>query len=156
MASEKGSVLHSKIAMKGLGSGKRRLQHNIVDCSLTFELFRTDEAFTVNGCKHTHSHIRKQQVGKSGWEGPGSRPEYFCKKGVIKIFTNFTEKHLCRSFFLIELQADNTIKKETPTYMFPINFAKSLETPIFTEHLLRMLLGVLYHRTLSLYQLSGR
>ena len=66
--------------MKGLGSGNKRLQHNIVGCSLTFELFQTDEAFTVNGCKHAHSHIRKQQVGKSGWERPGSHPEVFCKK----------------------------------------------------------------------------
>ena len=30
MASQKGLVLHSKVAMKGLGIGQKRLQHNIV------------------------------------------------------------------------------------------------------------------------------
>ena len=28
-----------------------------------------------------------------------SRPEVFCKKGVHKNFTKFTEKHLCQSLF---------------------------------------------------------
>ena len=31
VATSKGSVLHAKVAMKGLGRGKKRLQHNIVD-----------------------------------------------------------------------------------------------------------------------------
>ena len=33
-AGQKGSVLHTKVAMKGLGRGKKRLQQNIVDLSL--------------------------------------------------------------------------------------------------------------------------
>ena len=44
----KGLVLHSKVAMKGLVIGKKRLQHNIVDLSLAFQLIQTDETFTVN------------------------------------------------------------------------------------------------------------
>ena len=28
-----------------------------------------------------------------------SRPEIFCKEGVLGNFTNFTGKHLCQSFF---------------------------------------------------------
>ena len=28
-----------------------------------------------------------------------SRPEVFCKKDIPKKFTEFTEKHLCKSFF---------------------------------------------------------
>ena len=28
-----------------------------------------------------------------------SRPEIFCKKGVLRNFPKFTEKHLCQSFF---------------------------------------------------------
>ena len=28
-----------------------------------------------------------------------SHPEVFCKKGVLKDFTKFTEKHLCQSLF---------------------------------------------------------
>ena len=34
-----------------------------------------------------------------------SRPEVFCKKGVLRNFTKFTGKHLCQSLFLIKLQA---------------------------------------------------
>ena len=28
-----------------------------------------------------------------------SRPEVFCKKGVLRNFTKFTGKHLCQSLF---------------------------------------------------------
>ena len=28
-----------------------------------------------------------------------NRPEVFCKKGVLKNFAKFTEKHLCQSLF---------------------------------------------------------
>ena len=28
-----------------------------------------------------------------------SRPEVFCKKGVLKNFTKFTGKHLCQNLF---------------------------------------------------------
>ena len=34
-----------------------------------------------------------------------SRPEVFCKKGVLRNFAKFTGKHLCQSLFLIKLQA---------------------------------------------------
>ena len=30
-----------------------------------------------------------------------SRPEVFCKKGVLKSFAKFTEKHLCLSLFFV-------------------------------------------------------
>ena len=33
-----------------------------------------------------------------------SHPEVFCKKGVLKKFTNFTGKYLCCSLFLTKLQ----------------------------------------------------
>ena len=32
-------------------------------------------------------------------------PEVFCKKGVLKKFVRFTEKHLCKTLFLIKFQA---------------------------------------------------
>ena len=31
----------------------------------------------------------------------GSRPEVFCKKGVLKNLAKFTEKHLCKCLFFI-------------------------------------------------------
>ena len=34
----------------------------------------------------------------------GSHSQVFYKKAVLKYFTKFTEKHLCRSLFLIKIQ----------------------------------------------------
>ena len=51
------------------------------------------------------------------------------KKAVLKIFANFTGKHLCWSLFLIKLQA-NLIKKRLQQRYFPVNFAKFFRTPI--------------------------
>ena len=34
-----------------------------------------------------------------------SRPEVFCKKGILRNFTKFTGKHQCQSLFLIKLEA---------------------------------------------------
>ena len=32
-------------------------------------------------------------------KGRSSRPEVFCKKGVLKNYVEFTGKHLCQSLF---------------------------------------------------------
>ena len=55
-----------------------------------------------------------------------SRPDVFCKKGVLKSFAKFTGKHLCQRLFF---------NKE-----FSCEFAKFLRTPFFTEHLWWLLL----------------
>ena len=52
-----------------------------------------------------------------------SRPEVFCKKGVLQHFAKFTVKHKCRNFLL---QACNRF--------FPVNFAK-FKKNLFWEHL---------------------
>ena len=54
-----------------------------------------------------------------------SRPDVFCEKGVLRNFA----KCAC-----------NFIKKETLVQVFPVNFAKFLRTPFFTEHLWWLLL----------------
>ena len=53
VTSQKSSVLHSKVAMKGTDGGKKCFTISVsLICSLIFQLFYTDEAFTVNGRKH--------------------------------------------------------------------------------------------------------
>ena len=44
--------------MKGLGIGKKRLQHKIVDLitSISIDRVEADEDFTINGDKHTHTN----------------------------------------------------------------------------------------------------
>ena len=60
-------------------------------------------------------------------------PEVFYKKGVLKIFAIFTGKQLCQSLFV----SYSFIKKEKKRLWqrgFPVNFARFLRTPFFTEH----------------------
>ena len=53
--------------------------------------------------------------------GRSIRPQMFFKIGVLKIFANFTGKHLCWSLFLIKLQAlkpANLLKRDSNTGVF--------------------------------------
>ena len=67
----------------------------------------------------------------------GSRPEVFCKKGVLGNFAKFTGKHLCQSPFfnkLAGLRAATLLKKRLWHRCFPVIFLEFLRTPFFTEH----------------------
>ena len=55
-----------------------------------------------------------------------SRPQMFFRIGGLKNLANCTEKHLCRSIFLIQLRAFRT-----PTQVFAVKFAEFLRTPFF-------------------------
>ena len=55
------------------------------------------------------------------------------KKGVLRNFAKFTRKHLCR-------RPATLLKKTLWHRCFPVNFAKFLRTPFFTEHLWWLLL----------------
>ena len=56
-----------------------------------------------------------------------SRTEVFCKKDALRNFAKFTGKHLCQSLTLL--------KKTLWHSCFPVNFARFLKTPCFTEHI---------------------
>ena len=64
-----------------------------------------------------------------------SRPEVFCKKGVLRNFKKFTEKRLCQS-----LLPSTLLKKRLQHRCFPVNFVKFLRTAFFIEHLWWLLL----------------
>ena len=58
-----------------------------------------------------------------------SRPEVFCKKGVLRNFAKFTGKHLCQSLLFNKVaglrpQACNFIKKETLAQVLSCEFHK--------------------------------
>ena len=65
------------------------------------------------------------------------------EKGVLKNFTIFTEKHLCRSLFLIKLKASlrpaTLLKKRLQHRCFPVMFfceyCEILKNTYFVEHL---------------------
>ena len=54
-------MLHTKVAIEELGRGKKRLQHNIVDLSSGIATPDTDEAFTADECKHTHTRAPNER-----------------------------------------------------------------------------------------------
>ena len=75
-----------------------------------------------------------------------SRPGVFCKKGVLRNFSKFTGKHLCRSPFFNEvagLRPAILLKKSLRHRCFPVNFAKLLRTHFLKEHSWWLLLGIL-------------
>ena len=65
------------------------------------------------------------------------------EKSVLKTFAKFTGKYLFQSFFFNKvagLRTATLLKKSLRHRCFPVNFAKFLRTPFFTEHLLWLLL----------------
>ena len=60
----------------------------------------------------------------------------FCKKGVLRNFTNLTGKLLCESLLFNKvtgLSPVTVLKKRLWHECFPVNFAKFLRTSFFTE-----------------------
>ena len=69
-----------------------------------------------------------------------SRPEVFCKKGVLKNFAKFTGKQLRHSLFFNKvavLRAATLLKKRLWHRCFPVSFVKFLRRRFLTEHLRR-------------------
>ena len=72
-----------------------------------------------------------------------SRPEVFCKKGVLRNFAKFTGNYLCQSLFFDKdagLRPATLLKKRHWHRCFPMNYVKYLRTPFFIEHLWWLLL----------------
>ena len=66
-----------------------------------------------------------------------SRPEVFCKRGVLENFAKFTEKDLCQSLFfnkVADLSPANLLKKDWHR-CFPANVVNFFGTSFFIEHL---------------------
>ena len=57
------------------------------------------------------------------------------KKGVLKIFTKFTGKHLCQSLFFNKVTGLTLLKKETLAQMFSREFCELFKNTLFTKQL---------------------
>ena len=57
-----------------------------------------------------------------------SRPEVFCKKGVLRNFAKFAVKHLCQSLLFNEVAGLRLWRR-----CFPVNFVKFLRSAFFIE-----------------------
>ena len=71
-----------------------------------------------------------------------SRPEVYCKKGVLRNFEKFTGKQLRQNLFnkVAGLRPATLLKKRLWHRRFPVNFAEFLRTSFLREHLRWMLL----------------
>ena len=72
-----------------------------------------------------------------------SRPEVFCKKGVLGSFAKFAGKQLCQSLFfnkVADLGPATLLIKRLWYRCFPVKFAIFLSTTFLTEHLRWLLL----------------
>ena len=79
-----------------------------------------------------------------------NRPEVFCKKDVLRNFTNFTGKHLCQRLLFNKVSKFfKLLKKSLWHRCFPVNFMKFLRTPSLTEHLRWLLLDVSFRLKLE-------
>ena len=67
-----------------------------------------------------------RNVFKNGEVKPvkSSRPEVFCKKDVLRNFTKFTRKPLCRSLFFNKVAGLRLIKRQTLAQVFSCEFCE--------------------------------
>ena len=72
-----------------------------------------------------------------------SHPEVLCRKGVLRNFAKFIEKHLCQSLFF---------NKAAGLRCFPVNFAEFQRTCFVTKHL-RWLLLAYWTKSRSFYRI---
>ena len=74
-----------------------------------------------------------------------SRPDMFCKKGVLRNVAKLTGKQLCQSLYFNKvagLRPATLLKQRLWHLCFPVNFAKLLRTPFLTEQLRWLRLNV--------------
>ena len=74
-----------------------------------------------------------------------SRPEVFCKKGVLRNLTKFTGKHLCQGLFFNKVSG-------LRHRCFHVNFVKFLWTSFYTEDLWWLLLYECSHYSSTNYR----
>ena len=74
-----------------------------------------------------------------------SRPEVFCKKGVLRNFVKFIGKHLRKSLCFKKVAGPRPatlLKKSLLRRCFPVNFTKFLRTPFLQSTSGRLLLQI--------------
>ena len=57
------------------------------------------------------------------------------KKGILRNFAKFTEKHLCQSLFFNKVTGLNFIKNETLAQVFSSEFGEISKNTFFAGHL---------------------
>ena len=83
---------------------------------------------------HLFNHWQKHPFRDVFRKSRSSRPEVFCKKGVLRNFTKITVKHPCQSLFFNKvagLRIANLLKERLWHKCFTVNFLKFLKNTFF-------------------------
>ena len=83
------------------------------------------------------SFMCRQLIGFLSKTSRSCLRRYSVRKGVLRNFAKFTEKHLWQSLFLNKIGGlrPATLLKETPTHVFYCKFCKISKNTFFTGHL---------------------
>ena len=81
--------------------------------------------------KKITSHQKSLNYVEYSHRHRSSRPEVFCRKGVLRKFTNFAGKPLCQSLFFNKVAGCNVIKKETLAQVFFCEFCEISKNTFF-------------------------
>ena len=88
---------------------------------------------------------KAKELWMSTGKGRSSRPGVFCKKGVLRNFTEFAGKYLCQSLFFHKVAGPSPAtlsKKRLWHRCFPVNFVKFLKTRFLQNTSGRLLLCI--------------
>ena len=100
--------------------------------------FSTCKPTTTNPMFQVESKNENQQLSVIAIikDSRSSHQRCSVKKGVLKNFAKFTEKHLCQSLYFNKVaEACNFIKKETLAQVLSCEFCEIFKNTFFTEHL---------------------
>ena len=140
------------VLMVGCASVAINLVGILLFCSSRKIFFRT--CCLKNQVKETTKNIQKtNKHSEQGGNARSSRPQRFCKIGVLKNFAKLTGKHISRILFKIKSQAGEI--KGTPTQVLPCEFCEVFKNVSFYRTPL-VIASVMYSLSLTpkLLQLS--
>ena len=114
-------------------------------CFNLTNLIKTETCCSKNHKSTTDLFLTNRPLSfqKTRATGRSSRPDVFCKNGILRNFTKFTGKHLCQGLFFDKvagLRPATLLKKRLWHRSFAVNFVKFLRTPFLIKHLWCLLL----------------
>ena len=110
-----------------------QISFSVSECRLSkYNLEKLNHIHKPDFRKHT-TQIQRQE----NYKPRSSHRRCSVRKSILRNFAKFTGKHLCQSFFFNKvagLRPAILLKTRLWHSCFPVNFARFLRIPFFTEH----------------------
>ena len=113
--------------------------HNSLHYLTTIMKLMTPFCYSLSQTLETFSQLmpfRSMFLFNATYDFRSSRPEVFCKKGILKISQNLQE-NACAT---VSFEACTLIKKENLAQVFSCEYCEILRRPFYVEHLPWLLL----------------